>query len=265
MEWEGREMKMIGAVTGDVIGSFYERYRTKRLDFELFPPGSTFTDDTVLTTAIAEALLQGVGYVFKLREYGLRYPYAGYGGRFWKWLTSKDPQPYGSLGNGSAMRVSPVAYAFDALPKVLEEAAKSAEPTHDHPEGIKGAQAVAMTVFLARQGKGKEEIRREVSSNFGYDLETPLYMIRPDYSFDPTCPGSVPQAIRSFLESRDFEDAVRLAVSLGGDSDTLASIAGAIAEPFYGGVPVRIQRRVIPLVDPPLLKVLEDFENTFLK
>ncbi|HPI97919.1 MAG TPA: ADP-ribosylglycohydrolase family protein, partial [Synergistales bacterium] len=218
---------MIGAIAGDVIGSFYERNRTKRIDFELLPAGSTFTDDTVLTVAVADALLKGTDYASKLREYGLRYPYAGYGGKFWKWLISKEPSPYGSLGNGSAMRVSPVAYVFDTLREVLEEAKKSAEPTHNHPEGIKGAQAVAMAVFLARKGAGKEEIGYQVSLAFDYDLDTPLYRIRPDYSFDPTCPGSVPQALRAFLESRGYEDAVRLAVSLGGDSDTLASIAGA--------------------------------------
>jgi len=258
-------LKMIGAIAGDVIGSFYEKYRTKRIDFELFPAGSTFTDDTVLTVAVAEAILQGTDYASKLREYGLRYPYAGYGGKFWKWLTSKEPRPYGSLGNGSAMRVSPVAYAFDTIQEVLGEAKKSAEPTHNHPEGIRGAQAVAMAVFLARKNCGKEEIRDKISKALDYDLDTPLYRIRPDYSFDPTCPGSVPQALRAFLESRDYEDAVRLAVSLGGDSDTLASIAGAVAEPYYGGVPELIQKKVISLLDPPLLEVLWAFELKYFR
>lgn len=235
---------MLGAIAGDVIGSVYENLRTKRKDFPLFTPLSTYTDDTVLTVAVADALMAGKPFGPTIRAYALRRPLRGYGPKFYRWMLSGGTRPYNSLGNGSAMRVSAVAYVAGSREDLLQLADRSAACTHDHPEGIKGAQAVAMCVYLARTGETKEMIRREVSMAFGYDLERGLDEIRPDYRLDITCGGSVPEAIIAFLDSIDFVDAVRNAVSLGGDADTQAAIAGSIAEAFYGGVPAAIAERV---------------------
>jgi len=228
---------MIGAIAGDIIGSTYEWHYTKSTDFELFTPQSTPTDDTVLTVAVADCILHNKDYALTFKEYGRRYPYAGYGGMFLKWLGSNSLAPYNSFGNGSAMRVSPVGFAFSSLDMVLREAEKTAAVTHNHPEGIKGAQAIAVVIFLARSGESKEQIRKWVEDNFGYNLHQTLDEIRPSYRFDETCQGSVPQSIIAFLESNDYEDAIRKAVSLGGDSDTLACMAGGIAQAFYKDVP----------------------------
>ncbi len=233
---------MLGAVAGDIIGSVYEFNNTHRYDFELFTPRSTFTDDTVLTVAVADCILHGKDYARTIWEYGNRYPDRGYGGRFPNWLDSKDLKPYNSFGNGSAMRVSPVGFAFDTLEETLAEARRSAEVTHNHPEGIKGAQAVAAAIFLARRGESKGYIREYITDTFGYDLNRTLDEIRPNYTFDETCQGSVPEAIIAFLESNDYEDAIRKAVTLGGDSDTIACITGGIAQAHYGGVPEYIVR-----------------------
>ena len=231
---------MLGAITGDIIGSRFERHNLKSRKFTLFTHDSVFTDDTVLTVAIADAVLSGVKYEEKVRKYALRYPLAGYGGTFKKWMTGLIRGPYNSWGNGSAMRVSPIGYAYDTEAEVLWEAKKSAEITHNHEEGIKGAQTVAMVIFLARQGKSKPKIKAYIESTFGYDLSRKLDDIRPDYSFDVSCQGSVPEAIIAFLESTNFEDAIRNAISIGGDSDTIASMAGAMAEAFYGDIPADI-------------------------
>ena len=250
---------MIGAIAGDIIGSVYERHPIKTKDFPLFHPRCTFTDDTVLTVAIADAILSGRPYIESIREIGRRYPNAGYGGTFIHWLFSDDPRPYNSWGNGSAMRVSPIGFAFGSEDEVLQQAAMTAKISHDHPEGVKGAQATALAVFLALRGIGKERIRSRVMETFGYDLNRTVDDIRPTYVFDVSCQGTVPEAIISFLDSDCYEDAVRNAVSLGGDSDTLACITGGIAEAFYGTVPEEIQRKVQVCLTPDLWQVVEAF------
>lgn len=228
---------MLGAIAGDVIGSIYENVRTKNKNFRLFTPFSIYTDDTVLTIAVADAILHGKDYGRTIKSHARRHPFRGYGPQFLRWMLSPSLKPYNSLGNGSAMRVSPIAHAFASEQEVLDQAQRSAECTHNHPEGIKGAQATAHAVFLARHGAAKEEIRRTLSARYGYDLSRGIDQIRPSYRLNLTCPGSVPEAIIAFLDSESFEDAVRNAVSLGGDADTQAAIAGAIAEPFYGRLP----------------------------
>lgn len=251
---------MLGAIAGDIIGSVYEASPIKRTDFPLFQHASTFTDDTVLTVAVADCLLNQKDYTTTLQEYGRKYPDAGYGGNFRQWIFDEKPQAYNSWGNGSAMRVSPVGWAFKKLEQVLEEAEKSAAVTHNHPEGIKGAQATAAAVFLARTENSKAEIKSYIEENFAYDLSQKLEDIRPDYSFDVSCQGSVPQAILAFLESENFEDSIRLAVSLGGDSDTQACIAGSIAEAFYGSVPADIAQEVVDRLPKDLRNVTEKFK-----
>jgi len=217
----------------------------------------------VLTVALADSLLHGTPFVDLQKRYYRNYPHAGYGGMFHRWARAEDSQPYNSWGNGSAMRVSPVGFAFGTLDEVLEQAKRSAEVTHDHPEGIKGAQAVASAVFLARTGQTKEQVKNYVETTFGYDLDTPLDEIRPRYEFEVSCQKSVPQAIRAFLESRDYESAVRLAISLGGDSDTLACMAGGIAQAFFGAVPETIAHRVYEVLDDPLREMTRKFTETF--
>ena len=250
---------MIGAIAGDIIGSVYERYGIKTKEFPLFDPRCRFTDDSVLTVAVAKAILDDMDYSFAVKEIGRKYPNAGYGGTFITWLFSDDREPYNSWGNGSAMRVSPVGFAFDTKEKVLEEAKKTAEITHNHPEGIKGAQATALAVFLAKTGHPKGQIKDDLQATFGYDLSRAINEIRPVYHFDVSCKGSVPESIISFLESDSFEDAVRNAISLGGDSDTMACIAGAIAEAYYGGVPKAIVRKVRKLLTDDLWNITESF------
>jgi ADP-ribosylglycohydrolase len=266
---------MLGAIAGDVIGSAYEWNRTKREDFALFTPESGFTDDTAMTVAVADALLWacapggpgvsalGGAYVAKFREYGRKYPDAGYGGMFSRWLASENPRPYRSFGNGSAMRASPVGFAFGSLGEVLREAKRSAAVTHNHPEGIKGARAAAAAVFIARTGGSKTDIRKYAESQFHYDLGRRLDDIRPAYAFDETCQRTVPEAIIAFLESEDFEDAVRKAVSLGGDSDTLACITGGIAQAYYGKIPKGIYDGVWRRLDAGIKKVIKEFNARY--
>jgi ADP-ribosylglycohydrolase len=218
----------------------------------------------VLTIATAEALLGAQPYEQAYREFGRRYPNAGYGVTFFQWIFTDSAGAYGSWGNGSAMRVSPIAWARRDLDDVLAEAARSAAVTHDHPEGIKGAQAVASAAFLARTGSTKSKIRREVSERFGYDLDRRVDEIRPTYHFDISCQGSVPEALICFLESETFEEAVRLAVSLGGDADTQACIAGAVAEAFYGGVPESIAAEVWMRLPEELGAVVRRFTERFM-
>ncbi len=254
---------MLGAIAGDIIGSAFEWERTKLYDFRLFASESTFTDDTVLTVAVADCILHGKDYTTTFREYGRRYPYAGWGGMFFKWLFSDDAGPYNSFGNGSAMRVSPIGFAFDTLEDVLAEAGRSAEVSHNHPEGIKGAQAIASCIHLSRQGKGKEEIRRFVETEFRYDLSRTLDDIRPSYRFDETCQGSVPEAIVAFLESTDYEDAVRKAVSLGGDADTLACMTGGIAQAYYKVVPNNIITEARKRLPDDFIAIVDEFDARF--
>lgn len=250
---------MIGAIAGDIIGSIYERNPIKVKDFPLFDPRCRFTDDTVLTVAVADAILSKASYADSVRQFAGNYPDAGYGGSFARWFQASGAGPYNSWGNGSAMRVSPVGFAFATEGEVLDQARATAEITHNHPEGIKGAQATALAVFLARTGSGKESIRSSIAGRFGYDLDRTVEQIRPGYSFDVSCQGSVPQAIVAFLDSISYEDAVRNAVSLGGDSDTLACIAGGIADAFYGGVPQVVCDKVKELLTPELWSVTEKF------
>lgn len=254
---------MIGAITGDIVGSIYEHRPIKRADFPLFGRSCRFTDDTVLTVAVADAILCGAPYAEKLRQWHALYPHAGYGGSFRRWASTPGAGPYNSWGNGSAMRVSPMGYAFDTIGRVLDEAASSAAVTHNHPEGIKGARAVAAAVFMARTGSSKDDIGGFVESEFGYDLSRTIDNIRPSYRFDVSCQGSVPEALVAFMESVDFEDAVRKAVSLGGDSDTIACIAGAVAEAFYGGVPEGISVKALSHLDERLRAVVERFVERY--
>ena len=233
---------MLGAIMGDIVGSPYEfdHNNYKHKDFPLFSEGAQFTDDTVMTVAVAKGLIEGKGdpdRTFEevrreMRYWGNAYPHAGYGGMFRRWLRVRDPQSYNSFGNGSAMRVAAAGWLFDTLEKTLEMAKVTAEVTHNHPEGIKGAQAAAAAIFLARTGHSKPEIRQYVEQTFGYDLSRSCDEIRPGYHHVETCQETVPEAITAFLESTGFEDALRNAVSLGGDSDTLACITGGIAEAF---------------------------------
>ena len=245
---------MLGAILGDMVGSPYEfdRNNHKSKDFPLLSERSHFTDDTVMTLAVARGLMAGQGDAqktfaevrYEMRHWGRRYPHAGYGGMFRRWLRAEHPQPYGSFGNGSAMRVAAAGWLFDTLDKTLEMAKVTAEVTHNHPEGSKGAQATAAAIFLARTGHSKLEIKRYVEQTFGYDLSRTCDEIRPGYRHVETCQQTVPEAIIAFLESAGFEDALRNAVSLGGDSDTLACITGGIAETFYG-MPPELQQKTL--------------------
>jgi ADP-ribosylglycohydrolase len=254
---------MKGAIAGDIIGSVYEWERIKTKEFPLFAPHCRFTDDTVLTVAVAEATLTSRPCQQALHEFGRKYPQAGYGRSFKQWLSAETPAPYNSWGNGSAMRVSPIGFAFSSEDEVLEHARLTAEVTHNHPEGVKGAQAAALAVFLARTGCAKEQIRERIASEYDYDLNRTVDDIRPDYSFDVSCQGTVPEALIAFLDSVSYEDAVRNAVSLGGDSDTLACIAGGIAEAFYGGVPDDIWSEAQERLTPHLLKVVASFAGKY--
>jgi ADP-ribosylglycohydrolase len=260
---DGRSSEVIGAIGGDVIGSVHEWAATKTTSFPLFTAGSRFTDDTVLTVATAHAILTGEPYADAYQRFGRRYPDAGYGGMFSEWIHAADPRPYNSWGNGSAMRVSPVGFAFGTADEVLREAERSAAVTHDHPEGVRGAQATALAVFLARSGAGREEIRDELTVRFGYDLDRRVEDIRPGYEFDVSCQGSVPEAIIAFMDSEDVEDAIRLAISLGGDADTQAAIAGGIAQAYYGEVPSEIVGPVRDRLTEDLLEVVDRFQERF--
>ncbi len=252
---------MLGAIAGDMIGSRFEWHNYKGKDFELFSEASRFTDDTVLTVAQADSLLNNVPFAYKLKEYYRAYPDAGYGGGFHRWALSGSEAPYGSWGNGSAMRVSPVGWFFEDLQTVLAEARNSAAVTHNDPQGICGAQAVAAAIFLARTGKSKTAIRRFIQRRIGYRFDFTLEQIRPVYRFDVSCQGSVPQALQAFFESVDFIDALRNAISIGGDSDTIACITGGVAEAFYGGVPAVVAEEVWGRLDPLLTTVTRRFRE----
>ena len=252
---------MIGAIAGDVIGSVYEKRPIKTKDFELFHKRSKFTDDTVLTIAVADCIMNQKPYEATLKQYGRKHLKRGYGSRMMKWLLGIQKAPFNSFGNGSAMRVSPVGFLFETPQEILAEAKRSAEVTHNHPEGVKGAQAIAWAIFMARKGKSKSELKETIASKFGYDLDRNLNDIRKGYSFDVTCQGSVPEAIISFLASKDYEDAIRNAISLGGDSDTLACMAGGIAEAYYQHIPSYIIHEVQQRLKPDLLNILSQFQN----
>ncbi len=255
---------MIGAIAGDIIGSIYEWDNIKTTDFPLFSSQNVFTDDTVLTVAVADCILHQYNYAEKFREYTMDYPGRGYGGYFLNWAETPDSMPYNSWGNGSAMRVSPVGFASESLSETLKLARTTAEVTHNHPEGIKGAQAVAAAIFLARSGRKKKQIKAYIEQTFGYNLGESLDSIRQWYHFDVSCQGSVPQAIIAFLQSESYEDAVRKSISIGGDSDTIACITGGIAEAFYGAVPDFIRKKVTEILDERLNRIITEFSRTFL-
>ena len=255
---------ILGAIAGDIIGSVYEFNSTKNVDFLLLSESSVYTDDTVMTVANADWLLSGDALKGVMLDYGNRYA-AGYGGWFMGWLWSKNPQPYNSWGNGSAMRVSPVGWAFDTLEETLVAAKQSAEVTHNHPEGIKGAQATAACIYWARKGKTKQQIKEYVEALFGYDLSRTCDEIRPTYEFEPSCQKTVPESIIAFLESTDFESAIRLAISLGGDADTMGAITGGIAEAFYGGVPENIRNEVLKRLPNEFIEVMQKFCLKFVE
>ena len=276
---------MLGAIIGDVVGSVYEWNNIKTKDFPLFREDCFFTDDTVMTGAVAEAIMNGGqkdDFIDAMKKYGRMYPDAGYGARFGNWVDSEDREPYNSFGNGSAMRVSPCAWVMDATTDELPTEVKrltqlSSEVTHNHPEGIKGAMATADAIFMCRYFFGghasdngqsnsdtpeeiKRHIKEHIEKEYGYDLSKTLDEIRPTYRFNETCQDTVPQAIVAFLESTDFEDAIRNAISLGGDSDTLAAITGSIAEAAYG-IPDWITDKVYTYLDEPLKDVLRRWEK----
>ncbi|MDY2828469.1 MAG: ADP-ribosylglycohydrolase family protein [Sodaliphilus sp.] len=255
---------LLGAVAGDIIGSHYEFAPTKRKDFTINWRDCRFTDDSVMTIATAEWLLTGNDLVATMLRWGRKYPHIGYGKIFLRWLYHDNPQPYGSWGNGSAMRVSPVGWAFDTLEATLAHAKISAEVSHNHPRAIAGAQATAACIFMARTGQSKEEIRQYVESTFGYDLHRTCDDVRPNYRFDTSCQGSVPESIIAFLDSTSYEDAIRLAISLGGDADTMAAIAGSIAEAYYGLIPQAIIDGTKAKLPAEAQAVLEQFYQKFM-
>lgn len=262
---------MLGAIFGDIVGSVYEFRNTHDYDFVLLRNYSEPTDDSYMTLAVAKALMESWGeddeairtcLVEEMQRIGRMYPNAGYGGMFYGWLGSSDPEPYNSFGNGSAMRVSPAGWLYQSLEDTLHAAKLTAEVTHNHPEGIKGAQAVAAAIFLARSGADKDQMRKYIEETFGYDLGRTLKEIRPTYKFYAICQKSVPEAIIAFLEGKDYEDVIRRAVSLGGDSDTIACMAGGIAEAYYG-MPEEYRKETMKRLDKPMREIVTAFREFY--
>ena len=261
---------MYGAILGDIIGSPYEFDRGNQTkEFPLFIATSCFTDDTVMTIAVADALMNAKGQsdekikeelIRSMRSWGIRYPDAGYGGLFYRWLRSRDPKPYGSFGNGSAMRVSSAGWLYETMEETRHAARLTAEVTHNHPEGIKGAEATASAIFLARNGSSKEEIKEYITTEFGYDLSRTCDEIRPGHHHDETCQKTIPEAVTAFLEGSSFEDVIRTAVSLGGDCDTLACIAGGIADAFYG-ISIALEAECMSRLPDDMNQVIERFNT----
>ena len=261
---------LLGALAGDIIGSPYEHHNVKTKNFPLITERSRFTDDSVMTLAIAHALTQWRrgsdineseferAVIDSMQKFGRRYPDAGYGENFSDWIDSKNPEPYNSWGNGSAMRVSPVAWYFDDLDSVEKFAQITARPTHGNPEGIRGAKATAAAIFMARTGSSKSEIKAYITGKYYYDLDRKLDRIRPYYKFDVSCQRSVPEAIIAFLEASDFEDSIRNAVSIGGDSDTIAAITGAIAQGMWE-IPAHIEKLIRLKLDEFMTRELDNF------
>ena len=264
---KNERIALLGAICGDIVGSTREWRRIKKLDFELLPKGSRFTDDTVMTCAVAEWLMNpNTDLARTMQRWGLKYIEAGYGHMFIGWLTSKDPKPYNSFGNGSAMRVSPAGWVADTLDETMKLAKATAEVSHNHPEGVKGAQSVAVAIFLARTGHTKDEIQEFIEQKFpSYDLRRCLADIRPRYRFDSSCQGSVPESIIAFLESTDYESAIRNAISLGGDADTMAAISGSIAAAFYKEIPDEIATGCMNLLPGDILNCVDHFAQYITK
>lgn len=261
---------MIGSIIGDIVGSVYEftpnNIKTKQ--FEFFNPNGSYTDDSILTFATADWLLHGGEVANYYSKYGEKYPWpmGGYGGGFKLWLVrsirQQDYRPYNSCGNGSAMQVGPVGWAFDTIEEILAKAKESAECTHNHPEGIKGAQATALAIMMARHGCDKNEIRSEIEKRFEYDLQFTCEQIRPTYTWGGTCQDSVPQAIVAFLDGEDYEDSIRNAISIGGDSDTIGCITGSIAEAYFG-VPADLRNSAMNYLPEEFQSIISEFENKF--
>lgn len=260
---------MFGAIIGDIVGSRFERANHKSTDFELFTKECHFTDDTVMTLAVAKALLESNGnptilsanVVKCMQELGRKYQNCGYGQKFWLWLHKRNPKPYNSLGNGSAMRISPIAYIAKTMEQCLYFSDVATNVSHNHPQGVLGARAAAVATWAALHDWSKQEIKELIQDQF-YDLNFTIDELRPNYRFDATCQGSVPQAIKAFLESNDFESAIRLAVSIGGDSDTIAAIAGGIAGAYYG-VPDNMKARALMYLPSDLIDILAEFEGAY--
>jgi len=253
---------MFGAIIGDICGSIYEFINFKTDNPEqiiLTNRKCFFTDDSVLTFAVMDAILSDRDYRRTIYSWANKYPNSGYGGRFRSWFKSKNPEPYNSWGNGSAMRVCPVGMAFETIEETLAEAKRSAEITHNHSEGIKGAQATAAAVYLSRKGESKETIKKCIEDTFGYNLDRTLNEIRPKYTFNESCQGTVPEAIIAFLESSDFTSAIQNAISLGGDADTLACITGGIAEAYYGEIPRELMEFAKDKLSREMVELLEKF------
>lgn len=261
---------MLGAIVGDVVGSIYEFDNHRSKDFELVTERCFVTDDSIMTLAVCKAVMEhkrtreplGPLTIRYMQEIGRPYPYCGYGGRFMDWMYSDEPKPYNSYGNGAAMRVSPVVYAARSFEEAIRMSREVTEVTYNHPEGIKGAEATVAAMWMAANGKTKKEIGDYIHTNY-YDLHFTIDEIRPTYQFNETCQNTVPQAIEAFLESTDFEDAIRTAISVGGDSDTLAAITGAIAGVYYG-IPQHIARTVFDKLDPRLQGILNEFERAWV-
>ena len=261
---------MLGAIIGDIIGSRFEFSNYRAKDFELFDEECSYTDDSIMTIAIGNAIMECNGNYNELSQktiecmqyLGKKYPYAGYGGMFSRWLRAENPQPYNSFGNGSAMRVSAVAYETETLEEVRELSKIVTEITHNHSEGIKGAEATAIAIYLARIGTKKEDIKNYIEKNY-YKLDFKIDEIRDSYRFNEICQETVPQALECFFESESFEDAIRIAISLGGDSDTIGAIVGSVAEAYYG-VPVYMKEMAITYLDKTLYDIVKDFENYYL-
>ncbi len=264
-----REVKMLGAIIGDIVGSIYEWDNHRSKDFPLFTRNNFFTDDSIMTLAIAKALLMAKDdysdlsdlSVKYMQEIGRHYPRSGYGGKFFRWMFSDDPKPYHSYGNGAAMRVSACGFVASSLEEAKLLSKKVTEVTHNHPEGIKGAEAISVAIYLARTGKSMLEIRDYINKHY-YSLNFTLDDIRDTYEFNETCQDTVPQAIVAFLESTSYEDAIRNSISIGGDSDTLAAITGGIAEAFYG-IPLEIRTKSLDYLDQRLLNLYLEFSTKY--
>ena len=252
---------MVGAIIGDICGSIYEFNPVKSNDFRLMDGDVKFTDDSVLSIAVADAILHSKPFSETIKEYAKRYPNMSYGHRFRQWVNSESREPYNSFGNGSAMRVAAIGFYYNDEESTLIAARQSAEVTHNHPEGIKGAQAIALGIFLARQGKTKEDIKKEIELRFNYDLNRSFKMVAAHYGFNETCQGSVPEAIIAFLDSTDFESAIRNAIMLKGDADTQACMAGALAEAYYGIIPNYMKEKMYELLPIDLHIIVKEFKS----
>lgn len=262
------KVTLLGAICGDVVGSIYEFHSTKDYHFPLMEcsQSMSYTDDTIMTIAVADWIMSGGDLSQVMQKWCRKYPHpmGGYGGRFSEWIASDNPQPYNSWGNGSAMRVSPCGFAYDSLEETLEAARLSALVTHNHPEGIKGAEATAAAIYLSRTGKSKQEIRDYITSTFGYDLSRSCQEIRPSYRFNESCQETVPESLTAFLESRDYEDAIRLAVSMGGDADTMGAITGAVAAAYYGSMPEELCEMASGKLPEDMMTIVKAFDQRYL-